>query len=333
MKDRLQYIDIAKGIAIICVILGHLGKSDINRVVFTFHMPIFFFITGYFTSDKRSIGAFIKVKARTLLVPYALTCLMIIVIGSIAGWVLGDAYSAFIRWCYASIYGAGIPFTEPIYIPAIGALWFLWASFWGSCFLRISLNFDKYLRLCFVFALFAFGYYTRTICWLPLSIQAGACATLFMYMGYLMHEIRDVISKLPKELKVFGCVCSILAWIAFIRDYQSFALVYCDIGRGPVDIFGCVCACLVVLMASKFIERHTSMIAGFLAYFGKYSLLVLCVHIIELNLFPWRRIAVALGMNENMKLAFMLSGKLVSVLFCVYIFSKIRIVKKLYGLK
>ena len=47
MTKRLTYIDIARGIAIICIVLGHLGNNTINRVVFTFHVPIFFFITGY----------------------------------------------------------------------------------------------------------------------------------------------------------------------------------------------------------------------------------------------------------------------------------------------
>lgn len=49
-KSRVQFLDIARGIAIICIILGHLNNSLINRVVFTFHVPIFFFITGYFMS-------------------------------------------------------------------------------------------------------------------------------------------------------------------------------------------------------------------------------------------------------------------------------------------
>lgn len=57
---RLQYIDIAKGIAMICIILGHLGNANINRIVFTFHVPIFFFITGYFTNSKRDLNDFIK---------------------------------------------------------------------------------------------------------------------------------------------------------------------------------------------------------------------------------------------------------------------------------
>ena len=40
---RLDYFDMAKGIAILCVILGHLGVRDIDRVVVVFHMPLFFF--------------------------------------------------------------------------------------------------------------------------------------------------------------------------------------------------------------------------------------------------------------------------------------------------
>ena len=59
-STRLQYIDIAKGIAMICIILGHLGNASINRIVFTFHVPIFFFITGYFTNKKLACSIYNK---------------------------------------------------------------------------------------------------------------------------------------------------------------------------------------------------------------------------------------------------------------------------------
>ena len=39
-RQRKSFIDIAKGIAIISIILGHLGVYQINRVVYTFHVPI-----------------------------------------------------------------------------------------------------------------------------------------------------------------------------------------------------------------------------------------------------------------------------------------------------
>ena len=99
---RLQYVDIARGIAMICIILGHLGNPAINRVVFTFHVPIFFFITGYFTSTKRSLPEFTKNKIRTLLVPYAISCLAIIILGTMLG--------AQLRGCGQCIQGMAVRF-------------------------------------------------------------------------------------------------------------------------------------------------------------------------------------------------------------------------------
>lgn len=92
---RLQYIDIAKGIAMICIILGHLGNANINRIVFTFHVPIFFFITGCFTNKKRDLNDFIKNKARTLLVPYIITSIVIIIIGTLKGVWWNNAFGEF----------------------------------------------------------------------------------------------------------------------------------------------------------------------------------------------------------------------------------------------
>ena len=38
-KNRIIYFDIAKGIGMLCVILGHLSLSAINMVVFTKSFP------------------------------------------------------------------------------------------------------------------------------------------------------------------------------------------------------------------------------------------------------------------------------------------------------
>lgn len=334
-NSRLRYIDIAKGIAIICIILGHLGNSNINRFVYTFHVTIFYLITGYFISTKRPVKDFVKVKFRTLIVPYILTCIVIITLGTLKGLFNGHTISNFITWSYASLYGAGDSYTSPFYIYAIGGLWFLWAAFWGSCFLRISLNYNKYVRLAFIVCLFIVGYYSRSICWFPLSVQAGACATLFMYMGFLYRNSKDTFSKVPDEVKCFGIVFAVVTWVSFIKDFSSFWLVHCDIGRGIVDIFGSICACSVVVLISMVIDSKTNFISGFLSYFGRYSLLVLCVHMIEVNLCPWWIITQKLiqyGMPATRELAFIIFAKFIFVFTCVYVLSKITFVKKLYGI-
>ena len=51
-KKRICYIDIAKGFAMLCIIAGHFGIASADRFVYTFHVPLFFLLSGYFLSTK-----------------------------------------------------------------------------------------------------------------------------------------------------------------------------------------------------------------------------------------------------------------------------------------
>ena len=48
VKKRVEYIDIAKGIALFLVVWGHLVPDDstVFRIIFSFHMPLFFILSG-----------------------------------------------------------------------------------------------------------------------------------------------------------------------------------------------------------------------------------------------------------------------------------------------
>lgn len=76
MKQRLQYFDILKGMAIFLVVMGHvlmMGVRQIEvspflKVLGTVHMPLFFFISGYMA--RRSAGVpHLGRRALRLLVP------------------------------------------------------------------------------------------------------------------------------------------------------------------------------------------------------------------------------------------------------------------------
>lgn len=43
---RIEWIDIAKGIGILLVILGHTIALKYSKVLYTFHMPLFFLLSG-----------------------------------------------------------------------------------------------------------------------------------------------------------------------------------------------------------------------------------------------------------------------------------------------
>lgn len=338
-NNRLIYLDIARGISMLCIILGHLGNANINRVVFTFHVSIFYVISGFFISEKKEYGTYIKSRLKALIVPYYLTCIAIVVIGTVEGFILHGtvgAFDAMKEWVYASLYGAGDSYSSPFYIKAIGAIWFLWASFWGSILLKYSLRMKDWQRILFISLLFAVGYFSRKLFWFPLSIQAGCCATLFMYLGFCAKKTKSGWDVLDKEVKKALFICAALVWFFFIKDFRSFWLVHCDVGRGIVDIIGSLCACYVVFDICKRIDRVPILSKG-LAYIGRYSIFMLCIHIIELNLFPWWQIAekicCKLSMPSCLELLFVIIGKFLFDISLTVLASQNRIVKKLFGIK
>lgn len=54
-SDRKQWMDYARGIGIILVMIGHLPNLNyhITRYIFSFHMPLFFVISGYVSNNFR----------------------------------------------------------------------------------------------------------------------------------------------------------------------------------------------------------------------------------------------------------------------------------------
>ena len=53
MTKRIEWIDTAKGIGLICVILGHMRVPYLSTWIYTFHMPLFFFLSGAVFSGRQ----------------------------------------------------------------------------------------------------------------------------------------------------------------------------------------------------------------------------------------------------------------------------------------
>lgn len=335
---RLDYIDIARGISIICIILGHLGNSLINRVVFTFHVPIFFLITGFFLNGHDKHIVFVRKRARSLLVPYAVTGVVLIVLSSAKALIFaeGSVKEVALRWIYAVIYGAGDNYTDPFYIPAVGAIWFLLANFWGVILLHRLLKLKAGYRLIIILAVFIASVWTAKYIWLPFSIQAGGCALLFMYFGFCVRQYKESVNSIPKELKAVGIVFAFAVWISFILDFQAFWLVHCDVGRGVIDIFGSLCAILCVMFFSKLLAKYTGRFGSCLAYLGRFSIIVLCVHEVELYIFPWNRSMQVLnnmGLPTTMNLYVKIVAKLVIIIGLTVLLSRSKSIRKLFAIK
>ena len=70
---RFDWVDIAKGIAIILMVVGHSSiPVSFSRYIWSFHMPLFFVISGFlYDADKyKNLLFLIKRRMQTLIVPY-----------------------------------------------------------------------------------------------------------------------------------------------------------------------------------------------------------------------------------------------------------------------
>lgn len=71
MSDRrISWIDALKGLGMMLVILGHMTIPETaRRFIFSFHMPLFFFVSGYLFKNNFSLKWSLR-KLDTLFVPY-----------------------------------------------------------------------------------------------------------------------------------------------------------------------------------------------------------------------------------------------------------------------
>ena len=78
---RIDTFDIAKGIVILLVILGHMMRQTLipSQWIFSFHMPFFFIVSGIFFNPQKynSCIEYLTQKTRTLLIPSTLLTLLL----------------------------------------------------------------------------------------------------------------------------------------------------------------------------------------------------------------------------------------------------------------
>jgi fucose 4-O-acetylase-like acetyltransferase len=87
MEKRVGYIDIAKGIGIILVVMGHndfsLISPFVHKMIYSFHMPMFFFMSGLFFKPDAPFRTFLWHRFGRVLKPF-FTILILIYFASLS---------------------------------------------------------------------------------------------------------------------------------------------------------------------------------------------------------------------------------------------------------
>lgn len=322
--ERNRAIDIAKGIGIFLVIIAHNEDTGVVRsFIYTFHMPLFFIIAGYFFRDKDMASIF-KSSFKRLFMPYIFSCILYLT-WYVAFGLKYHSVDMITRALGCAAWGSGAYHGDVIWgqLPTIGMIWFLLALFW--C--RIGYNFitkivPKYKYIVGgIVALIATAI-DNCLIDLPLAILPGLSAIMFYMLGNLFSEKHTYIVNRQKLLVSIGIVCWGIAIFFFGTN-----MVCCEYRFYPVDVIGACGATWIVYQLSMIIAKKGGMFATFLTWAGVNSMTILCAHFLEQSTFVWQHIHVP----ENWYI--ILPIKFVYVICFTLIAYKIRYTRNLLGVK
>lgn len=311
IKRRIEYIDVAKALAIIAVIAGHTairflglgtGAQFIYALAFTFHLPVFFVTSGYFIHVDRRYDLAREIRA--LVVPYTVSSILIVTVLCASNLFLHDMGSAkqlFKDWLSASVYGAGdIPSAELAVWPLrvrIGGTWFLLALFWAR---MIAVKLFKTKRpALFAMLCFFLGLLSAHVVFLPFDSQSGLCAVPFVMLGTYANKRGWFTKKIGAK---FVIPALFTVWLWAVVGFNGFSMAMCDYGSSAVDFLrnvgGAIASSLCLILVLALIEQrghNSSKLWQSLRRLGSLTLYVLMIHVAEDDILRWGQIVEAVG--------------------------------------
>lgn len=271
MSQRNSWADICKGIGIILVVYGHVQRGLFNAgfemnehqyklidsIIYTFHMPLFFFISGLFfynSLQKTKQATFVAKKIDTILYPYILWSLIQgITEASLAKYTNSQT-------SLADVFSLWQPRAQ---------FWFLYALFivfTTSSFLYRSINPNRLFYLIPIFAaLYLFKFEIAIIKQAMSNFVFFALGIWFNEIKHKIFERREIIATTTFFLFVFG-------QFAF---HSILNLNYQDVG-----LLSLALAFTSILFISSLAMCLEKIDVGFLKYIGTQTMPIYLMHIL-----------------------------------------------------
>ena len=271
-SSRIEWIDLAKGICIVLVVLNHVSITmdidyPLSIQVTSFRMPLYFILSGLFFKQYEGFVGFLKRKTNKLLIPFMFFLLMT----SVLPYAI-IRHDLSLKYFFTEMNG-------PIYNFAI---WFL------LCLFEINILFyliqwtvgrlvPRYQTLTVMLISFLLGCCGLTMgvarVWNVLYLCTTLTALPFFAFGWWLkrhtHFLSSPVSLKTDVLILIICV-PVLVYFA-VKVVYAFNVIPSD-GAAFVYLSG-VAGTMMVLIVAKMIKR-----LPLVSFWGRYSIMVLCTH-------------------------------------------------------
>ena len=243
--------------------MGHIGFGGrFSHFIHAFHMPMFFFISGFFYRKKEcEVCTFVAKKIKTLLIPY--------IVFALAHWlifIIIDGFSIEPLLHVFTINTDGLPIA--------GALWFLTALFFTDI---IYFLLDRWnaKRLIFLFVLV--GSFANQIlpCTLPWALSTSFVGLGLYWLGELSRKHEDKL-KILLNMNVWQILAIgiLTTGLIFINGYVNmregrYAII-------PLFWINALLAIYLGISISKIICKRIKV--GWISSIGRNSIVYVCMN-------------------------------------------------------
>ncbi|MGM9972612.1 MAG: acyltransferase family protein [Clostridiaceae bacterium] len=281
-KNRIIWLDQLRAIGIILVILGHVSlDKEINGLIYAFHMPLFFLISGMTHREGKfsSLWDCIRHKAPRLILPHIMMNFLMWGFWAYNFRILGD-----VKYGISTLLKGILVGNNEIYQSASNATWFLLALFlteviYYLCETYASGDKKKLTLLVMVLALISYvesinGYNIP----MPWHLDSVFTGVMFYHIGHCLFQYIPAITEKRfyknKLILAISIAAMTLAgtYVAAMNKRVSMA------GNSYGSIIYFYIASLLLILAVIFVVMHLPQL-GLLKYVGQNTLLYLGIHI------------------------------------------------------
>lgn len=184
-NKRIQWIDALKGFGIFCVTLGHLSPwNPLEKHIYSFHMFLFFFISGYLFKQNGSLRTFIKKRFKSIFIPFLIWNFLSSLVAIVLGEGINETFSRFF------ILNGKLCWNAPI--------WFLLILFIVEVLFAIIMKYNKIKKAPLIILVL------NIILWIligsyqfPLKLNLIPLSLFFYTLGNVFHYVcnENTISK------------------------------------------------------------------------------------------------------------------------------------------
>ncbi len=325
MNRRIVYMDIARGLGILFIVLGHNDLAAyhpfLHKFVYAFHIPLFFFLSGAFFRPERAFGDFVTRRFNSLLKPFFFTLFLIYLMEAGFGLM---TFPVIWGRIVKSMYGTGhyLDWVQLWFIPHLFAVsLFAWLA-WRGVFGRVKWD---WLRWLLMFAMLALGVLTMPYFWpftapvinmelygLPYSLDLVLASGFFFLLGYEVNR-RELARLFASPWFLVGTFGALLAMLYFLPPSIDFnTRTYPDLWINTAEA---LLGIGMVLSVSIHIEKWSVKLTALFSYLGRISLIILILHVPIQESIHGKLVRLGAPTDLAIALAFLTSGILVPAFF------------------